>query len=114
MICIAITVEKTWRYALHSLVTTGNRLPTMLQNPQLPRVAAGVGALAFGVGLELLRRGLLTKAAHSSRAVSNTLPLVNCMKDVLFPQNEKSMKLPKNYEIEETIVYMQRVIRRKD
>jgi hypothetical protein len=36
------------------------------------------------------------------------------LKDVLFPQNEKKYKLPKNYEIEETVVYMQRVIRRKD
>jgi hypothetical protein len=97
-----------------SLVTTANRLPTMLQNPQIPRVAAGVGAVAVGVGLELLRRGLLSKAAHPSRAVSNTMPLVNRMKDVLFPQNEKQYKLPKNYEIEETIVYIQRVIRRKD
>jgi hypothetical protein len=96
-----------------SLVTIGNRLPTLLQSPQLPRVAAGVGAVAFGVGLELLRRGLLAKTTHSSRAVSNTLPLVNRMKDVLFPQNEKQMKVPKNYEIEETIVYIQRVIRRK-
>jgi hypothetical protein len=97
-----------------SLVTNVNRLPILLQNPQLPRVAASVGAVAFGVGLELLRRSLVSKAARSSRAVSNTMPLVNRMKDVLFPQNEKQIKLPKNYEIEETIVYIQRVIRRKD
>jgi len=33
---------------------------------------------------------------------------------VLFPQNEKNYKLPKNYEIEETVVYLKRVIRRKN
>jgi hypothetical protein len=96
-----------------SLVPYSNRLPVMLQNPQIPRVAAGVGALAVGVGLELLRRSLLGKATQPSRAISSAAPLVNRMKDVLFPQNEKKMKLPKNYEIEETIVYVQRVIRHK-
>jgi hypothetical protein len=34
------------------------------------------------------------------------------MKDVLFPENEKKYQVPKNYEIEETVVYMRRVIRR--
>ena len=43
-----------------SLVTTQSRVPTVLQNPQLPRLAAGVGAVAVGVGIELLRRGLLS------------------------------------------------------
>ena len=100
-----------------SLVTTHNRLPTVLHNPQLPRVAAGVGALAVGVGLELLRRSLLARLSQPPRLpqpVSNTLPMLNRLKDVLFPQNEKKYKLPKNYEIQETVVYMQRVIRRRD
>jgi hypothetical protein len=98
-----------------SLVTTNqNRLPAVLQNPQIPRVAAGVGAVAVGVGIELLRRSLLAKLTPPpSRTVSSTLPILNRMKDVLFPQNEKKYKLPKNYEIEETVIYMQRVIRRK-
>ena len=97
-----------------SLITFQHRLPAVLHNPQLPRVAAGVGAVAMGVGIELLRRSLIARMAKPSRAVSNTLPTLNRLKDVLFPQNEKQFKLPKNYEIEETIVYMQRVIRRKD
>jgi hypothetical protein len=76
-----------------------------------------VGAVAVGVGLELLRRSLVARATQPSRLpqpVSNTLPTLNRLKDVLFPQNEKKYKLPKNYEIQETVVYMQRVIRRKD
>ena len=100
-----------------SLVTIQNRLPAVLHNPQIPRVAASVGAVAVGVGLELLRRSLVARATQPSRLpqpVSNTLPTLDRLKDVLFPQNEKQYKLPKNYEIQETVVYMQRVIRRKD
>ena len=99
-----------------SLVMINNRLPAVLHNPQLPRVAAGVGAVAVGVGLELLRRSLLARLAQPPRLpqpVSNTLPTLNRLRDVLFPQNEKKYKLPKNYEIEETVVYMKRVIRRR-
>ncbi len=100
-----------------SLVTIQDRLPAVLQNPQIPRVAASVGAVAVGVGLELLRRSLLARVSQPARLpqpVNNTLPTLNRLKDVLFPQNEKNYRLPKNYEIEETVVYMQRVIRRKD
>jgi hypothetical protein len=100
-----------------SLVTIQDRLPAVLQNPQIPRVAASVGAVAVGVGLELLRRSLVARVsqpASLSRPVNNTLPTLNRLRDVLFPQNEKKYRLPKNYEIEETVVYMQRVIRRKD
>src|SRR5213595_738684 len=96
-----------------NLVMINQRLPAVLHNPQLPRVAAGVGAVAVGVGIELLRRSLLARMARPSRTISNTLPTLNRLKDVLFPQNEKKFKLPKNYEIEETVVYMKRVIRRK-
>lgn len=96
-----------------SLALANNRLPAVLQHPQLPRVAAGVGALAVGVGIELLRRSLLTRLAKPSRAVANVLPLVNGLQDILMPQNSKKMKLPKNYEVHETVVYMRRVIRRE-
>src|SRR5438132_3131750 len=82
-----------------SLVTTNHsRLPTALQNPQIPRVAAGVGAIAVGVGLELLRRSLLERMMPTPkppRPLSNTLPLANRLRDVLFPQNEKKFKVPK-------------------
>ena len=37
-----------------SLITSQYRLPAVLHNPQFPRVAAGVGAVAMGVGIELL------------------------------------------------------------
>lgn len=97
-----------------SLVTTHqSSLPAILQNPQVSKsVAAGVGALALGVGIELLRRNLLARLAPSPRTVASALPSVKNIKDVLMPQNEKGIKLPKGYEVQETIVYMQRVIRR--
>jgi hypothetical protein len=96
------------------VLTTQNRLPTVMNNPQIPRLAASVGAVAVGVGIELLRRSLIARVTPPSKTVSNTLPVLNRLKDVLFPQNEKKYKLPKNYEIEETVVYMRRIIRRKN
>lgn len=100
--------------ASKSLVPVRNYLPTVLRSPQLPRVAASVGAVVVGVGVELLRRSLLARATRSRGAVSNPLPLVNRLRETLLPQNEKTFKLPKNYEIQETVVYIQRVIRRKE
>lgn len=96
------------------VLTTQNRLPAVMSNPQIPRLAASVGAVAVGVGIELLRRSLIARVTPPPKTVSNTLPIVNRLKDVLFPQNEKKYNLPKNYEIEETVVYMRRIIRRKN
>jgi hypothetical protein len=100
-----------------SLVQVQNHTPTLLRHSQLPRVAAGVGAVAVGVGIELVRRGLMARmmpVPKPPQPVSNSLPALNRLRDVLFPQNDKRFKLPKNYEIEETVVYMRRVIRRKN
>src|SRR6266567_6989698 len=69
-----------------SLVPVTSNLPAVLQHPQLPRVAAGVGALALGFGLELLRRNLLARL-QSPRSVASTLPVLTNMKDILSPQN---------------------------
>lgn len=97
-----------------SLVPVTSNLPTVLQHPQLPRVAAGVGALAVGFGLELLRRNLLARLAKPMRAAPKLLPAQSIMdlKDALTPQPDKTQKLPKGYEIQETAIYISRVIRR--
>lgn len=99
-----------------SLVMAHSNLPSVLNNPQLPRLAAGVGAVAVGFGLELLRRNLLTRLARSSRSAAKLLPAptIDGLKDLLAPQENKPMKLPKGYEIHETVVYLRRVIRRED
>jgi hypothetical protein len=98
-----------------SLVPIQANLPTILQNPQLPRLAAGVGALAVGVGLELLRRSLLARMTRLPRSASSYLsaPAFDMMRDVFSTQDDKSLKLPKGYEIHETAVYFRRVIRRE-
>lgn len=98
-----------------SLVPLQKNLPMILQNAQLPRsVAASVGALALGVGIELMRRSLLTRLAQPSRAVESSLPALSSLKDILLPKNEKPLKrVPKGFEIEETVVYMRRVVRRQ-
>jgi len=99
-----------------SLVPVQSRLPTVLHNPQLPRVAAGVGALAVGVGLELLRRNLLMRLTQPARKSAKLLPAVspNALRELFTPTENKPVKLPKGYEVHETMVYMSRVIRRED
>jgi hypothetical protein len=98
-----------------SLVSTQTRLPTLLQNSQLPRLAASVGALALGVGLELLRRRFFTRITRLPRSASSyvSVPTVDAMREILSAERNQPLKLPKGYEIHETVVYFKRVIRRE-
>lgn len=98
-----------------SLVPVQAHLPAVLHNRQLPRVAAGVGAVAVGVGLELLRRGLLTRLMRPARKSARRLPALtpHSVRELLSPGENKGAKLPKGYEVHETVVYMSRVIRRE-
>ena len=98
-----------------NLVPSQTHLPTLLQNTQLPRLAASVGALALGVGLELLRRRLITRRTRLPRSTSNYIsaPTVDAMREIFTTQGNKPLKLPKGYEIHETAVYFKRVIRRE-
>jgi hypothetical protein len=98
-----------------SLVPTTSHLPAIAQHPQLPRLAAGVGALAVGFGLELLRRNLLARLEKPVRSTSKALTprAIMEMKNPFSQQQTRSIKLPKGYMIEETAIYMNRVIRRE-
>jgi hypothetical protein len=98
-----------------SLVPTQTHLPTLLQNSQLPRLAASVGALALGVGLELIRRRLIARITRLPRSASNYIsaPTVDAMREIFTTQGNQPLKLPKGYEIHETAVYFKRVIRRE-
>jgi hypothetical protein len=98
------------------LVPIESRLPTVLHNPQLPRLVAGVGALAVGVGLELLRRGLIARLARPARASTKLLPTLSPkhVRELFTNSESKTTKLPRGYEVHETVVYMSRVIRRED
>lgn len=101
-----------------SLVPVQARVPAVLQSPQLPRVAAGVGALVVGVGLELLRRNLLARLGRPARSSAKHLPALSSsvVRELLArpEQGSAKLKLPKGYEIHETVVYMSRVIRHRD
>ncbi len=99
-----------------SLVPIHRNLPAVLGNVQLPRLAAGVGAVAVGFGIELLRRSLLARLTRSAQSTPKLLPAQTLahLKDALTPQGNKAVKLPKGYEIHETAVYISRVIRRED
>ncbi len=98
-----------------NLVPTQTRLPTRLQNSQLPRLAASVGALALGFGLELLRRRFLARITRLPHSASNyvSVPTVDAMREIFSSERDQSLKLPKGYEIHETAVYFKRVIRRE-
>ena len=97
-----------------SVVPMQSSLPALFtKSPVSKNVAAGVGALAFGVGLELLRRNLLARL-QTNHAVDQSLPALTGIKDILFPQNSKPMKLPRGYEMQETIMVVRRVVRRED
>lgn len=97
-----------------SLVPAQANLPTILHHPQLPRLAAGVGALAVGFGLEVLRRNLVARMMRSPRASTSYVPApaFDALRDVFSQQGDKTLKMPKGYEIHETAVYLKRVIRR--
>lgn len=97
-----------------SLVPLRTNLPAVLQHPQMPRIAAGVGAIAVGFGLELLRRGLIARMSKTAvRSVPTLLPdVMGGVRDVFSPQQTRTTKLPKGYEIHETAIYIRRVIRR--
>ncbi len=98
-----------------SLVPTQSRFPTLLQHSQLPRLAASVGALALGVGLELLRRRFLARLTRLPSSASNyvSAPTVDAMREIFSTERNEPLKLPKGYEIHETAVYFKRVIRRE-
>lgn len=98
-----------------SLVPANSRLPAIVQHPQLPRLAAGVGALAVGFGLELLRRNLLARLEKPARPALRTPgpETITGMKNAFSQQQTRSIKLPKGYTIEETAIYVSRVIRRE-
>lgn len=98
-----------------SLVPTTSHLPAIAQHPQLPRLAAGVGALAVGFGLELLRRNLLGRLEKPLRSTSKALTprALMEMKNPLAQPQTRNIKLPKGYAIEETAIYVSRVIRRE-
>lgn len=101
--------------ASKSLVPSQTHVPTLMQNSQLPRVAASVGAIALGVGLELLRRRFIARITRIPSTASNyvSAPMVETMRDIFKNQGNQPSKLPKGYEIHETAVYFKRVIRRE-
>jgi hypothetical protein len=93
-----------------SLVATNTLLPAVLQRPLQRTVAASVGALALGIGIELLRRGWLAHLARSSAPVAGgILPALSRMLPAR-PHEKVSRRAKKGYEMQE-VVYIRRTVR---
>ena len=93
-------------------------LPAVPQRPSraLTPAKAGAGLVAVGVGYELLRFGL---KLWLRRPVGRALPAISALPTLsnllnLHSGSESSRRPPKGYQVSETIIYMQRVIRPKD
>ncbi len=93
-------------------------LPAVPQRPSraLTPAKAGAGIVAVGVGYELLRFGL---KLWLRRPVGRALPALSALPTLgnllnLHSGSEPTRRLPKGYQVSETIIYMQRVIRPKD
>jgi hypothetical protein len=88
-------------------------LPAVPQRPgrSLTPAKAGASLVALGVGYELLRWGL---KLWLRRPVGHTLPALSVLptlSNLLSPHRGARERLPRGYQVTETVVYMQRIIR---
>jgi hypothetical protein len=77
---------------------------------------AGAGILALGVGYELLRWGLklwLKKPVGNGLPALTTLPTLGNLLNLHSGERPQG-RLPKGYQVTETVIYMQRIIRSKE
>ena len=99
-----------------AVVPVKSELPALPERPSrtLSPAAAGAGIVALGVGYELLRWGL---RLWLKRPVGRGLPVVSALPTLsnLFNLHAGTkQRLPKGYQVTETVVYMRRVIGPKD
>ncbi len=98
-------------------------LPAVPERPGRALVPApvktGAGIVALGVGYELVRLGLrvwLKRPVGRSLPVLSALPTLSNMLNLPGAANgrRKAARLPKGYQVSETIYYIHRVIGPKD
>ncbi|HLW03137.1 MAG TPA: hypothetical protein VKT82_31105 [Ktedonobacterales bacterium] len=92
-------------------------LPVVSERPSrvITPAKAGASLVALGVGYELLRWGLklwLKKPVGRSLPALTALPTLGNLRN-LHGGNRPPGRLPKGYEVTETVFYMQRVIQPK-
>lgn len=93
-------------------------LPALPERPSraISPAKAGAGIVALGVGYELLRWGLklwLRKPAGHSLPALTALPTLGNLLN-LHSGTRPERRLRKGYQVTETVIYMQRIIRAKD
>jgi hypothetical protein len=91
-------------------------LPAVPERPSrtITPAKAGAGIVALGVGYELLRWGLklwLKKPVGRSLPALTALPTLGNLLN-MHSGNQSSRHLPKGYQVTETVIYMQRIIRK--
>jgi hypothetical protein len=99
------------------IVPVRSALPTAPARPTrtLTPARAGASLVALGVGYELLRWGVklwLKKPIGRSMPALTALPALGNLLN-LPSGNRPARRLPKGYEVTETVIYMQRVIHPK-
>lgn len=94
------------------------RLPAVPERPNrmLTPAQAGASIVALGVGYELLRWGL--KFWLMKKPLGRSLPALTALPTLgnvlnLPSGNRPQRRLPKGYQVTETVLYMQRVIQPK-
>ncbi len=99
------------------MVPVRSALPSVPARPSrtLTPAKAGASLVALGVGYELLRWGVklwLKKPVGRSLPALTALPALGNLLN-LHSGNRPTRRLPKGYEVTETVIYMQRVIHPK-
>ena len=108
---VDVTIPSTMVVPVRSALPAVPTRPSRTMTP----ARAGAGLVALGVGYELLRWGLklwLKKPVGRSLPALTALPTLGNLLN-LHSGNRPERRLPKGYEVTETVVYMQRVIRPK-
>ncbi len=106
-----VTIPSTMVVSVRSALPAAPARPTRTLTP----AKAGAGLVALGVGYELLRWGVrlwLKKPMGNRLPALTALPALGNLLN-LHSGNQPARRLPKGYEVTETVVYMQRVIRPK-
>ncbi len=108
-----VTIPSTTIVPVQPALPAVPEQPNRMLTPVKASVKAGAGLVALGVGYELLRWGVKLWLRRPARTltVMSALPALG---NVLNLRNGTTGRLPRGYQITETVIYMKRVIQPKE